>query len=326
VWGNNIAAGVGVYGNANGSGTGVVGSDYVGVAGIGTYGIYGTSAVSGGNGGYFSTSGSSPGSPVYATAAGTSTSVTAIYGTNPSGADGVGVSGHVGGSGGCYGVQGQSTSDQTSSSSYSYGTWGKSGTTSSAWYCVGVYGATPGTTVQYCYAGYFVGSIIKSGGSFLIDHPLDPENRWLEHSFVESPDMMNVYNGVVTANSSGEAEVQMPTYFEALNTDFRYQLTALGAAAPNLHVKQEMTNGRFVIGGATPKQRISWQVTGVRQDPWAEKNRIVPEYDKAVFEKGLYKHPEVYGKPASKGTGWASEQRARRDRDKAPAQPKWPAS
>ncbi|HMB90044.1 MAG TPA: hypothetical protein VKP65_04300, partial [Rhodothermales bacterium] len=54
------------------------------------------------------------------------------------------------------------------------------------------------------YAGLFngdvwvTGTLSKGGGSFKIDHPLDPANKYLAHSFVESPDMMNVYNGNVT--------------------------------------------------------------------------------------------------------------------------------
>ena len=40
------------------------------------------------------------------------------------------------------------------------------------------------------------GTISKGGGTFKIDHPLDPTNKYLYHSFVESPDMMNIYNGI----------------------------------------------------------------------------------------------------------------------------------
>ena len=84
------------------------------------------------------------------------------------------------------------------------------------------------------YAGVFsgkalvTGNLAKGGGSFKIDHPLDPENKYLYHSFIESPDMMNVYNGNVRTNGAGRATVQMPDYFEDLNRDFRYQLTVLG--------------------------------------------------------------------------------------------------
>jgi hypothetical protein len=154
------------------------------------------------------------------------------------------------------------------------------------------------------YAGYFAGALTKSSGSFLIDHPLDPANKYLEHSFVESPDMKNIYDGVAAADASGEIAVQLPSYFDALNESFRYQLTAMGQAAPNLHVKQELAAGKFVIAGAQAGQKVSWQVTGVRKDPWAKAHPIVAERDKQPHEQGLYKHPEVYGMPEAKGISW----------------------
>ena len=55
------------------------------------------------------------------------------------------------------------------------------------------------------------GNVSKAGGSFKIDHPLDPENKYLYHSFVESPDMMNIYNGNVVTDGSGTAIVTCRT-------------------------------------------------------------------------------------------------------------------
>src|SRR5215213_7408449 len=77
------------------------------------------------------------------------------------------------------------------------------------------------------------GTLFKPGGSFKIDHPLDPANKYLCHSFVESPDMKNVYDGVVMLDGNGEAEIELPDWFGALNKDFRYQLTAIGAPGSN---------------------------------------------------------------------------------------------
>jgi hypothetical protein len=59
---------------------------------------------------------------------------------------------------------------------------------------------------------------------FRIDHPMDPENRYLVHASVESPEMMNVYSGNATTDDDGQAVVRLPSYFEALSRDFRYQL------------------------------------------------------------------------------------------------------
>ncbi len=75
---------------------------------------------------------------------------------------------------------------------------------------------------------------------------------------------MNIYTGNAILDNSGEAVVSLPKWFEALNADFRYQLTAIGAAAPNLHVAQEIANHQFSIGGGAPGMKVSWQVTGVR--------------------------------------------------------------
>ncbi len=108
---------------------------------------------------------------------------------------------------------------------------------------------------------------------FKIDHPLDPENRYLTHTSVESPEMKNVYDGVVRLDENGEAVVEMPEWFEALNGDFRYQLTAIGAPAPDLYVAEEIQDNRFRIAGGSPGMKVSWQVTGIRHDPWAQENR-----------------------------------------------------
>jgi hypothetical protein len=139
------------------------------------------------------------------------------------------------------------------------------------------------------------GTLSKSGGTFRIDHPADPANRYLNHSFVESPEMKNVYDGIVLLDSNGEATVQLPGYFEALNTDFRYQLTPVGVPA-SLYIRSEVSNGRFLIAGGKPGLKVSWQVTGVRKDPWALANPIVVEEPKT--KPGKYLNPELYGRPS----------------------------
>lgn len=133
------------------------------------------------------------------------------------------------------------------------------------------------------------GSVSKGAGTLVIDHPLDPENKLLYHSFVESPDSMNQYNGIASLDASGEALVQLPDYFEALNTDFTYQFFPLHAAMPDLYIKQKIQNNAFVIGGGTPGGEISWMVTGVRHDPYILAYPIIPEVAKGpdqIVDKG----------------------------------------
>jgi hypothetical protein len=156
-----------------------------------------------------------------------------------------------------------------------------------------------------------VGTVSKGAGSFKIDHPLDPENKYLYHSFVESPDMMNVYNGNVILDSRGEATVVLPEYFEALNTDFRYQLTPIGRASQVLYIAEEIENNRFRIAGGRPGGKVSWQVTGIRQDAFAKAHRIPVEVEKVGEERGLYLHPVEHGKSEDKSVSKVLERAER---------------
>jgi hypothetical protein len=143
------------------------------------------------------------------------------------------------------------------------------------------------------------GTIAKGAGSFKIDHPLDPANSYLSHSFVESPDMMNIYNGNITTDRDGLATVRLPSYFEALNKDFRYQLTVIGQFAQAI-VAQEIRDNQFVIRTNQPFIRVSWQVTGVRHDAYADAHRIPVEENKPTSERGHYLHPELFPALSSK--------------------------
>jgi len=154
------------------------------------------------------------------------------------------------------------------------------------------------------------GNLSKGGGSFKIDHPTDPENKYLYHSFVESPDMMNVYNGNVVLDRKGEAWVELPDWFESLNRDFRYQLTAIGGPGPNLYIAKKVEKNRFKIAGGKPGNQVSWQVTGIRQDAYANAHRIPVEETKPETERGYYLHPDAFGQPPEKAIEYA-QRRAR---------------
>jgi hypothetical protein len=137
--------------------------------------------------------------------------------------------------------------------------------------------------------------------SFRIDDPTDPENRYLNHWSVESSEMKNIYDGVVTLDGNGRAIVKMPEWFDGLNADFRYQLTAIGAPAANLYVGKEIANREFTIAGGKPNLKVSWQVTGVRHDAAARTNRTPIVEEKAPQDRGKYVNPAAFGKPESMG-------------------------
>jgi trimeric autotransporter adhesin len=159
---------------------------------------------------------------------------------------------------------------------------------------VGINYASGGSAAYFQGNVTVTGTLTKGGGSFKIDDPLDPANKYLSHSFVESPDMMNVYNGNIRTDRRGYAVVILPDYFEALNRDFRYQLTAIGQFAQAIVVRKVKGN-RFTIRTSKPGVEVSWQVTGIRHDAWADAHRIPNEEAKPEEERGHYLHPELFG-------------------------------
>jgi hypothetical protein len=319
--------GIGVLGQSTGgagiqgistSGRGVYGSSssYQGVYGIsqtqsgvvgvsnGFDGIYGVSVTSNyagvsghnDNGGFGVWGGASSGIGVY----GISTS-------------GIGVRSV---SGGAYSFMGQNTN-----SGNIFGALGYHGSNPTNETEIGVLGYTDNVigigimgwaSAENAYAGYFQGDVfisktllvenltVMGTKNFQIDHPLDPENKFLIHSCIESPDRLNIYNGNITTNASGLATVNLPSYFEALNIDYRYQLTVIGQFAQVI-VEKEIQNNSFVIRTDKPNVKVSWQVSGIRNDAYAKANPMIVEKEKNEKEKGKYYYPELYGQPKSKG-------------------------
>jgi hypothetical protein len=121
--------------------------------------------------------------------------------------------------------------------------------------------------------------------------------------------MKDIYDGVVTTDAQGEATVHLAEWFEALNTDFRYQLTVIGQFAQAI-VSREIQNHEFQIRTNLANVKVSWQVTGVRHDAYAKAHPLQVVEDKPVRERGFYLHPELYGAPAEKGILWAGSSRA----------------
>lgn len=184
----------------------------------------------------------------------------------------------------------------------SYGVWGEARDGQAAY---GVYGTAADADTNW--AGYFAGNVRVTGtitegaGRIQIDHPLDPENKYLIHNQVESPDMMTIYNGNVTLDDAGRATVDLPDYFDSLSSNYRYQLTAIGSPAPNLHVARTIARGRFEIAGGSSGLDVSWMVTGIRRDAYARAHRTPNESDKPKNEQGKLLHPEAFGQPIENG-------------------------
>lgn len=265
---NTSGAGIGVQGNSAGStGTGVYGSTSH-TTGV-VYGVYGKSTSSGGY-------------AIYGINTNNSSSAYGIYGT------------------GYNAIKGE-TADG----------WAVAGVATGTSSNIGIYGQTYSTSGG-AWAGYFNGNVylsgdITAGGTasasikmFHIDHPQDPANRYLNHASIESSEVLNLYSGTSQLDNKGEAWVTLPAWFDALNKDVRYQLTAIGAPGPNLYVAEKVRQNRFKVAGGQPGTEVSWQVTGVRHDPYVQRHPLVVEAPKAPEERGYYLFPEGYGQPASK--------------------------
>jgi len=269
----------GVHGKSD-SGYGVHGEGAAGVVGTGSYyGAYASASASGGYGlygsGAYGAVGSGSSYGVYG-----SSSYRGLYG--------------YGGNAGVYGTSPYvglwSTATATSGENFALYTQTSS---PSGW------GGVLGGKAQVQGDLQVLGNLSKSSGSFKIDHPLDPANKYLQHSFVESPDMLNVYNGNVRTDAKGFATVKLPAYFQALNRDFRYQLTVIGSRGWNARVVKKIAHNRFTIQTDEPKVKVSWQVTGIRHDAWANAHRIQVETNKTGAERGKYLTPRAFGKPLS---------------------------
>lgn len=178
----------------------------------------------------------------------------------------------------------------------------------------GVYGAAAGANSFGVYANGRLGA--SGTKSFMIDHPLDPENKVLLHYSAESPEVLNLYCGVVQLDGAGEAWVVLPDYFDAINIDPRYSLTSVGAPAPMLHVAEEVLDNRFKVAGGSPGGRVSWEVKAVRHDRFVQRYGAPAEQEKPAESRGAYIRPELYDLPARKGQFGAP----------APARPTAPAA
>ncbi len=183
-------------------------------------------------------------------------------------------------------------------------------------YGYGVIGEVWNNSIEQ-FAGSFFGNVNVTGTIFMpslisrVDHPADPEGKYLQHASVQAPDMINVYSGNIVTDGTGEATVTLPDYFTLINADFRYQLTVIGQFAQAI-VSQEIQDNKFTIKTDKPSVKVSWQVVGTRQDSFARANRIVVEQAKMPHELGKYAHPELYGLGLERSIGAEIRLSARR--------------
>lgn len=164
---------------------------------------------------------------------------------------------------------------------------------------VGVWGDDSGIGGFSVYANGDLGAAgVKS---FQIDHPTDPENKYLRHFSIESDEVLNMYRGTVEFDQNGEVVVELPDYVEDVNINYSYTLTPVGGYAP-LYVKEEIKDGKFVIAGGDPSMKVSWVVYGERNDPYLQQHpeKRAVEPDKEDWNKGKYLKPELFDQPDSK--------------------------
>ncbi len=155
------------------------------------------------------------------------------------------------------------------------------------------------------------GKVVVSGDftalgvkAFTMDYPLDPTNKTLMHAAVESNEVLNSYSGNVVTDAAGKATISLPEYFEAINKDFRYQLTVVGGTFAQAMVSKEISNNKFEIATNQPNVKVSWEVKGVRNDARMKMNPFTAVQDKPAAEKGKYLDPKSYSQPASKGVSF----------------------
>jgi hypothetical protein len=295
VYGKNYGTtnlGYGVRGEHDGAGYGIYGSS---ITGRGVYGL--ASASSGVNFGVYGQTNSYSGIAVYG-----KNSAPYVEGNNTRAAvfevtseQGIAVQGSaLSTEGASYGVIGDV---------YSAG-WGVGvkGDASETGYGYGIWGV--GSNADSQYAGMFTGEVYITGAlsvsgpkAFVIDHPHDPANKLLSHFCIEGPEPYNLYRGTATLDESGSAWVTLPDYFHAINIDFSYQLTAVGAPMPDLHIGTPISDGKFQVSGGAPGKQVCWEVTARRNDPYVRDKGFTAEKPKPEYERGTYIYPQGYGQP-----------------------------
>lgn len=191
-----------------------------------------------------------------------------------------------------------------------YGIYGIATTSSGINY--GVFGTTNSSINGW--GVYAIGRLGASGTkAFRIDHPLDPENKYLMHYCAEGPEPKNIYDGTVTTDARGRAWVHLPDYFAKINKDPLYQLTVVddseGPGFVQVKVARKIRGNQFLIMTSAPNVEVNWEVKATRNDLWMQKYGAPVEVEKDESERGKFQHPELYGLPAERGSAYGAVER-----------------
>ena len=303
---SSSTAGRGVYGGA----TATSGTTYGGRFDVNSpngRGVYSVAmATTGFTSGVYGQSNSNNGYGLYGYVPSTTGTTFGVYGYTASNS-GYGVYGNAAGSGGYagrfYAPSGQGVSASglgngvvayAKTALLGYGVLGiKDNSSSTSGY--GVYGSHVGGGYAVFAGGTFGASGTKS---FRIDHPTDPENKYLLHYSLEGPEVLNVYTGNIRTDAKGFATVRLPDYFAEVNKDPRYSLTVVDETDDFVMAKvsRRIQNNQFVIRTSKPNVSVSWEVKGVRNDRFMQRYGAPVVADKPEDEVGRYANPELFGK------------------------------
>jgi hypothetical protein len=173
------------------------------------------------------------------------------------------------------------------------------------------------------YSAWFVGSVVvdgdlqcsgefsKGSGSFVIDHPLDPENKLLRHNFVESPENLLIYRGQVRLDAGGAAMVRMPDYFKALTKEEEATVTLTSIGKPFLTGYDWIPDHSGFTAFGDPGREVSWVVYADRDDPVIHHHARPVEEDKgpgSLCDRGKLLYPAAYGYPETRGAHYEESQ------------------
>ena len=180
---------------------------------------------------------------------------------------------------------------------------------------VGIGTSNPTFTLDVNGNGRVTGSFSKGSGTFLIDHPLDPLNKNLQHSFAESPEMLNIYKGHNSTtkgiannenlqdfqaySSKAFVRIEMPNWFNALNgkniDDYEVTVSPYGKCGQLWADKNGLVKNYFEVYGDNDCE-FAWVVYGVRHDAFALGHPVIVESEKSAQDKGKCMHKEACDK------------------------------